>query len=266
MLHYLKKAGRYDMEHLFEYYIQNDDFHFKYAKGEPSVKNREFHNYHEFVFFMEGEAYFISKNIQQELLPGSLILIPQDAFHQFCVTNPCKYKRCILGFHATPEILSLIDEIMTEVKIVLMPAKRILRLWESIIETVTGDLSEEIKQLFIRASLIQMLVYMKQGLTGEITQNLNISPLVQQALSYIDLHYTQKITVESIAGQLYVSPSTLAHHFKKELNIPIYQYISKKRILSVHKLVEAGESYAKAAVDSGFNDYSCFYRIYKKYL
>ena len=58
----------------------------------------------------------------------------------------------------------------------------------------------------------------------------------------------------------------LSSSFKKELNIPIYQYISKRRILSVLKLAEAGESYAKAAVDSGFNDYSCFYRIYKKYL
>lgn len=254
------------MEQLFEHYIENQIFHLKYAKGEPSVKNREFHNYHEFVFFMEGEAYFISKNIQQELLPGSLIVIPQGAFHQFCVTSPCKYKRCILGFHATPDISALINEIMTEVKIILMPTKRITSLWESIIETVTGNLSEEVKLLFIQASLIQMLVYMKQGLTGEITQNLNISPLVQRALAYIDQHYTQKITVESIAGQLYISPSTLAHHFKKELNIPIYQYISKRRILSVLKLAEAGESYAKAAVDSGFNDYSCFYRIYKKYL
>ena len=82
---------------------------------------------------------------------------------------------------------------------------------------------------------------------------------------YIDENYTKKISIESIAKHLYISPSTLAHKFRKELNITIYQYISKKRVLYVQKLVKKGESYSEAAIKSGFSDYSCFYRIYKKY-
>ena len=37
------------MENLFEYYIENENFHLKYAKGEPAIKEREFHQYYEFV-------------------------------------------------------------------------------------------------------------------------------------------------------------------------------------------------------------------------
>ena len=113
--------------------------------------------------------------------------------------------------------------------------------------------------------MIQLLIFLRQYTSTEITQNINLSPVIQRAIAYIDENYMHKITVETVAKHLYVSPSSLAHKFRKELNIPIYQYISKKRILSVQKLVESGETYIDAAVKSGFSDYSCFYRIYKKY-
>lgn len=253
------------MEGLFEYYIENENLHFKYAKGEPAVKDREFHHYHEFVLFLGGNAYFISKNIQQELSYGSIVLIPKEQFHQFVVDNPAKYCRCILGFRETPEIAGLIREIMDEVKIICMPSKQITALFDELMQIVKTELPDEIKCLFIRASLTQLLVHLKQYAPAQITHNINISQAVRQAMAYIDEHYSEKISVESIAGQLYISPSTLAHKFRKELNITVYQYISKRRMLSVYKHVEEGASYADAAIKSGFRDYSCYYRLRKKY-
>jgi len=253
------------MKDLFEYYIENETFHFKYAKGEPTLKEREFHQYHEFVYFIDGNSYFISKNIQQELSPSSIILIPKEQFHQFFVSNPTAYTRCILGFRETGETSDLIREIFNEVKIIYEPNEKIVNLFGAITEVMKSELAEEEKILFIKASLIQLLVYFKQYSTSEITENINISPMIQKALDYIDENYTKKISIESIAKHLYISPSTLAHKFRKELNITIYQYISKKRVLYVQKLVKKGESYSEAAIKSGFSDYSCFYRIYKKY-
>jgi len=253
------------MEELFEYYIENETIHFKYAKGEPARKDREFHNYHEFVLFMDGDAQFISKNIQQALSPGSVVLIPKEQFHQFFVSDPSNYKRCILGFRETAETLELIHEVMTEVKILSMPNRKIAELFETITETVKSELTDAVKCLFIQASLIQLLVCLLQAEPAGITENINISTVVRGAIAYIDEHYTQKLSVESIARQFYVSPSSLAHKFSRELNITVYQYILQKRMLAVHSLVERGASYAEAAIKSGFSDYSCFYRLQKKY-
>ena len=77
---------------------------------------------------------------------------------------------------------------------------------------------------------------------------------------------TQKLKCLGTGGPLlYVSPSTLSHKFSKELKISVYQYITKKRLSVAHKLIKQGESLKNAALSSGFNDYSCFYRLYKKY-
>ncbi|MBO5837814.1 MAG: helix-turn-helix domain-containing protein [Oscillospiraceae bacterium] len=253
------------MHTLFDYRAGSPALHIKYAKGEPSTKNQEFHYYHEFVLFLDGSAYFISKDIQQQLPPGSIVIIPKEQFHQFRVTSPEQYTRFILGFSDHPELMPLIDDVMTQIKVISTPGKNIQNIYSNLIKFAQSALPEEEKLLFVKSSLMQLLLYFKYDQQEQVHQNINISPLVQQAILYIDQNYPQKITTERIAKALYTSPSSLAHKFSTELGISIYRYISKKRLLEVHKLVEQGQSLTTAVAKCGFNDYSCYYRIYKKY-
>lgn len=253
------------MKNLFEYYIETENFHFKYAKGKPAVENREYHDYNEFVFFIQGSSSLIAKNIQQKLIPGSIVIIPKQQFHQFCVTNSEDYTRCILGFYDTPQTKKLISQIMDTVKILNTPDIQILSIFKQMEKIIESDFSDEEKIIFIQGSLMQLLIYFKKYLSEAICSNINLSPIVSNALTFIDEHYKEYISVKNIANQLFASYSTLTHKFKKEMNISIYQYITKKRLAEAHKLIIEGKSYTFAAQNSGFSDYSCFYRLYKKY-
>ena len=253
------------MEKNFEYFIETDTFHFKYAKGEPAVKEQEFHDYNEFIFFIDGSSFLSSKNIQQELAPGSIIIIPKEHFHQFFVSEPEKYVRCILGFRETSEFYKLVHEVMDMIKVIVTPGENVISVFDNLIRIVKSELSDEEKSLFIRASLIQLLIYLKHHTSEIISKSDNLSPVVKYALNIIDEKYAENLSVKSIANLLYVSPSTLSHKFSKELNISVYQYITKKRLSVAHKLIKQGKSLKNAAIGSGFNDYSCFYRLYRKY-
>ena len=253
------------MDDKFSYELKFGSLYLKYAKGAPSVTNQEFHYHHEFVFFLNGSAYFVSKDIQQKLTENSLIVIPKEQFHQFRVSDPSQYTRLILGFSDDPEMEALIENVMTQIKVISTPGAKVLDIFGNLTQIVKSELTDEEKALFIKSSLIQLLIYLKYDRSQPIQQNINISPLVQRAITYIDTHYAEKLTIDSIAQQLYVSTSSLAHKFSCELGISIYRYISKKRLLEVHKLVEQGDSPTSAATKCGFGDYSCYYRIYKKY-
>ena len=253
------------MENLFEYYFEAENFHLKYAKGEPSVKEQEFHDYNEFVFFMNGTGTFISKNIQHELIPDSIIMIPREHFHQFCISQPQDYVRLILGFRENSENSELVNEVMDRIKIVVKPDKKISLLFLDLAEIIKSYLCDKEKKMFIEASLIQLLIYLKQSNSKVVDKSLNLSPLVMSALNIIDEKYHEHLSVDRIASLLYISPSTLAHKFKKELNISIYRYITKKRLSVAHELIKSGESLTYSAFNCGFRDYSCFYRLYKKY-
>ena len=253
------------MQKPFSYYIETDNFHLKYAKGDPMIKGKEYHDYNELVFFISGSSFLISKDIQQQLTPGSIVIIPKEHFHQFCISDPHNYVRCILGFRETDGISALTSEVTDKLKLISKPDERILSLFERLMEVAESDLSEEEKILSVQSSLILLMISLKLYPPKTILSNVTLSPTVSQALEIIDENYTENLSVQNIAEKLYVSPSTLAHRFSKEMNISLYQYITKKRLSVAHKLIHQGENLSVAASRSGFNDYSCFYRLYKKY-
>lgn len=253
------------MEKHFEYYFETDNFHFKYAKGEPMVKSREFHDYNEFIFFMKGNSFLVSKNIQEELVPGSIIIVPKEHFHQFYINHPENYVRCILGFCESPKINNLVCEVMDMVKVIISPDEKITSVFFNLIEIIKSNLEVSEKNMFIESSLIQLLIHLKQNTSDVLLKSVKLSPLVIRAINIIDEKYTDNLSVKTIADLLYVSPSTLAHKFSKELNISIYKYLTKKRLSVAHELIRKGEPLVSAATSSGFRDYSCFYRLYKKY-
>lgn len=253
------------MKDLFERYIEADDIHVKYAKGKPALKDTEFHDYNEFIYFISGHSFLISKDIQQELVPGSVVIVPRENYHQFVIKEPESYLRCIIGFRQTSEINSLVNEIMDSIKIISPPDKHILEVFNELTEIMTSDLDNSEKLLFARASLMQLLIRVKQYVPKSKNGNEGIATVVSKAIDIIDTKYSEKLTVEEIAKRLYVSPSTLSHKFKAELNISVYQYITKKRLSVAHNLINQGDPITSASAKCGFNDYSCFYRLYKKY-
>jgi len=253
------------MSELFEYYFEDDTCHFKYAQGKPSMLGREFHNYNELVLFLDGHSQLISEDIQLTLTPGTLVLIPREQFHQFIVTEAETYQRCILGFREIPELHSLIRQVMEEITVIPQPSNRILSVFQSLMEAAKWALPQEEMMLLIHAALTQLLIEHKLFSDPSIRKLVTVSAITRKALAYIDAHLSEPLELEHIADAQNVSVSTLSHHFKKELNIPIYRYIVKKRLAAARKHMERGLSAHTAASVSGFQDYTGFYKLYKKY-
>ena len=87
--------------------------------------------------------------------------------------------------------------------------------------------------------------------------------LVRTALDYISAHICQSITLESIAGSLFVSKYHLAHAFKDHMGISIHQYIILKRIELAKSLIQQGKPMHLVCLESGFHNYSNFFKAFK---
>lgn len=248
---------------LFERYMYSDNCHFKYAKGKPSVSGREFHNYHEVVLFMGGESQLITKNVQIKLTEGSLVLIPREHFHQFFVTDPNNYLRCIVGFSPKGELGTLAEQVMEEVKVLPSPPTHVLSLIDQLMRATEQSFDETLEAMLLDSAVLQILFELKMSAKGLIDRSTMVSGVTLRALEYIDDHYGEDIGLDSVARVLNVSVSMLSHKFKSELNISVYRYITEKRLSMVRQLVERGESLGRAAQACGFKDYSGFFRLYK---
>ena len=86
-----------------------------------------------------------------------------------------------------------------------------------------------------------------------------------QIIRYIEKHYAEDVTITEIAKEFGVSASFLSRIFKKEIGIPIHEYLNQYRIskslslLKTHSITEVGYI-------CGFCDNSHFISIFKKYI
>lgn len=247
---------------LFTKYVNSDNICFKHAKGISIRSGKEFHLFHEIILFLGGEAELISETVHTKLKPETLIVIPKETYHQVIVSgNQNEYCRCIFQFYETDENASLVESVIQELFITKCD-KNITYLFSKMIQLTKNHTTKETSA--ISKSVLNLLLdEIKTKKSIDIDKNLN-DALTKQTIEYISKKLTENLNITNIAQQLNVSPSTLMHTFKKNMNIPIHKYIIRKRLILAHTKISNGEPTNTVALECGFNDYSGFYKQYKK--
>lgn len=88
--------------------------------------------------------------------------------------------------------------------------------------------------------------------------------LLDRIMAFIEQNYAQNITIEKIAQEFFVSSSTISHLFKQKLGISLYRFITQRRLIAAKNLIEKGQLLEEVALQTGFRDYSSFYRAFKQ--
>jgi len=87
---------------------------------------------------------------------------------------------------------------------------------------------------------------------------------ISPAINYIDANYDKQMTLEQIAKVCYLSPSRLAHLFKEQMNITIFDYVTTVRIERAKQLLLATtQNCTEICFQVGFNNQSYFNRVFK---
>lgn len=91
------------------------------------------------------------------------------------------------------------------------------------------------------------------------------SSLVQTCLDYIDFHYAENLSLDSMARLCSVTNSYLSSLFKKEVSMTLTDYINSTRIhQSLILLNTTSLSIQEIAVQCGFSDANYYARTFKK--
>jgi AraC-like DNA-binding protein len=93
-----------------------------------------------------------------------------------------------------------------------------------------------------------------------------LHPLVERAKSVIDANYHRRISLSLIADRLHVSSNYLSRMFRRELGIPLTNYVHRVRLEhALLLLAEGGPSISEIAYRVGYQNYRDFYRNFVKY-
>lgn len=89
----------------------------------------------------------------------------------------------------------------------------------------------------------------------------------EKILSYIREHYTENITLSTIAGDFYQTPQYVARIFKNKYNMTVVTAIIQVRMRKACELLREGQkSVAQIAELVGYEDENYFGRVFKKHM
>jgi len=91
------------------------------------------------------------------------------------------------------------------------------------------------------------------------------SPVVSKALSYIQTHFNQPITLSEAAESAGVSHTYLSRAFKEEIGKGFSEYLTHYRIEHACQLISSGGMRLKdIATACGFSQYTYFFKVFKQ--
>lgn len=234
-----------------------------------------YHGCYEIYYFVCGDVDYHVEGRVYHLTPNSLILLSPYVFHGAQVKSNAEYIR--YSVYLTQE------DIIAEHRALLFSAfpnghkgsaKEVFyentesfdlhsffqHLFQSREESESGQ--NPYYPIFLEALLAQ-ITQMCWKLCPS-TAALYSSNNVMRIIDYLNVHLTEPITLDELAKQFYISKYYMNRAFKKAVGTTVIDYLIYKRVSRAKQLILGGLTASDAAMQSGFQDYSSFYRAYKK--
>ena len=85
---------------------------------------------------------------------------------------------------------------------------------------------------------------------------------VEKVKTYIETHFKEELTRESLASEVFMNPDYLSKLFKKNTGSSLMDYVTKVRIELLERTVL---TISEIAIETGYSNTAYFTKMFKKY-
>jgi len=250
-----------------EGYLKEDYrfFHLRDTAGQE----RDFH-FHEFdkaVLLLDGRVDYTVEEKTYSLHPGEILTVPHHTIHRAEIDRSQPYERVILYIRRSfTERYGLDDLFVPERRLLTLGGKNAEDLKRIMKDYEGAEKDSDYGAEVMRDTLfLQMLVKIGRAGEGEhIIRKKEHDPRLGDTLSFINEHLAEDMSVELLAERVYLSRYYFMRLFKEENGVTVHAYLRQKRLLYAARLIREGVPAGKAAMESGFGDYSAFHRAFRE--
>ena len=250
-------------------------FHYRDAEFEGVPVHQ--HDFYEVYFFISGNAGYSIEGHTYELRSGDILLINPLELHQPRISpEQGDYERIVLWIDK--DYLSRLCDNNVSLSRCFDNTNpqhsNLLRLTHSQRSYVSSKLSELIEEskneeygsaLASQALLTRFLIELNRMTISKDKNNFTeskTSPLISSVIDYINAHFCEKLSLQEIADEFFVSKYYLSHSFNSVVGTSLHRYITLKRLIHAKQMLTSGIKPTMAAANCGFNDYAGFYRAF----
>lgn len=242
--------------------------HSKYEADWHSITHT--HPFPEFIFIENGEGTYIVGSDEYQVHTGNLIIIPPNRRHteQSSRIHPLEYYAMgVTNISLHLPHLSSSDE--NTVRPLIFQLGGQTERGRNLFADIYREMKNEAEgyPLMITSLLFQFIVFLLRQTS--VTTSAETQQTGRQDFAavkeYIDEHYSDRITLEYLAGMVNTSKYHLVHKFTQQMGCPPITYLIKKRISEAKLLLTSTQmSIADIAYAVGFPSACQFSQRFKQ--
>lgn len=261
------------------YQFENADIYLHHSCDDPPSDKTYYMHVHrrcEVYFYLSGDCYFAVEGNKYKLNNNDLLIMRPGEAHRLHVRSPRRYERIAVHFPSSlledPSLLPLkqrmFDRPLGTLNLIRLSAHGLGFLRECLarIEASGSDnSSSERVGLYLRCILqeISDSLVSKHDAKDD-PESAPDETLTGELVRYLNCNLTQLKNLSSLKEVFFFSPAYLNRLFHRAIGSSIWDYVVLKRLLLARTLLQEGNSVTAACAQSGFDDYSSFFKQYKK--
>ena len=115
------------------------------------------------------------------------------------------------------------------------------------------------------ANTIQLIVQLRRAVQDRTAKEMKAEKpeLLDRVMAYIEENLAQKISLAEVSKHFFVSESTVSQLFRRKMGVSFYRCVTQRRLISAKNLIRRDTLLEAVAEQTGFSDYSTFYRAFK---
>ena len=254
---------------------------FTFAKG--WVQSFHYHASNEIIYIGDKDIKCFTRNESKTINTSTVCIVPPKVEHYF---SPCEQGeaekvsfRFFFELNRTTRdknnmyyqfntLFSAITDVM------LLENTSAITLFRSLLEAVSGDYTDEyLLKNYASLILITLLKELKSQNNSDLFARRGGDEikakdftLFAQIESYIAQNYMDKLTLERVASQFFVSPRQLSRLCLRVCQMSFKEILQNQRMMVSKQLLEQTElPLAEIAVKVGFDSYTGFYKSFVSY-
>lgn len=215
------------------------------------------HDFYEIELIISGSGKYSINENAYDIRPGTLFFTTPLDFHHVEPEGEIRYYNITFSENWIEN--ELYPELITSGAIT--GAGEAAPLFQKLLEDYQG--SKKYRMLSLRCSLNQALLYVCRHLSPALAP-VYLSPPLQKALSYIQLHFKEELDLKALAKEAGLSAGYLSKVFHDTTGKTFKEYVNALRMQYAVKLLRHSDrSISEICYSSGFQSLPNFLRQFK---
>ena len=265
-------------------YDNNPGFRLHHTKGQFASESTTGYLHYDvelsFIYFIHGIGEIKIEGKKYTIEDGDLVLLKPTELYHCIVKDGTYHERLVLYFNGS--LLGNFSE--THANFLEPFYKRQSgygnKISSSVIKEHGIDMEIEellkimknqndINQILSVCKLIEILAKLRTVISCELSQSsfqVRENPLINDIIAYINQNFSRDISLDDISKMFYRDKYYISHLFKEEVGVTLWNYVIFRRLTAFNDLIRTNMSIEEACFRVGFQNYSNFYKLYKKHM